>query len=137
MKPQFQLFIVPNWAQNKSKSDIIFAKFCIHFSRKFFRKTIFCISRNFAKLATLIRMFIDCNFKKKLFSSKCSARNVQLKMFSSKCSAQNVQLKMFWTNWAEHFEQNILSRTSWAEHFEQNNLSRENLFLKLQVLGIH
>ena len=65
----------------------------------------------------------NCNFKTKLFCSKCSAQNVQLKMFSSKCSAQNIQLKMFWTNWAEHFEQNILSRTFWAEHFELNILS--------------
>ena len=43
-------------------------------------------------------------------------------MFSSKCSAQNVQLKMFWTNWAEHIELNILSWTFWAERFELNIL---------------
>ena len=52
---KFELCIVLNRAQNGSKSVItIFAKVCIQFSRNFFRKNIFCISRNFAKLATLL-----------------------------------------------------------------------------------
>ena len=42
-------------ARNGSKSAVtIFAVFRTQFSRNIFRKIVFCISRNFAKLATLI-----------------------------------------------------------------------------------
>ena len=44
-------------ARNGSKSAVtIFAVFRTQFSRNIFRKIVFCISRNFAKLATLVRL---------------------------------------------------------------------------------
>ena len=46
--------LAPIWTLNGSKSAVtIFAVFRTQFSRNFFHKNIFCISRNFAKVATL------------------------------------------------------------------------------------
>ena len=53
------LLLAPIWAKNQSKSAVtIFADFRTSFSRNIFRKIIFCISRNFAKLATLTTILI-------------------------------------------------------------------------------
>ena len=79
----------PNWIKNWPKSAVIvFAKFRIHFSRNNFRKNIFCISRNFAKLATLIISEMTLDEVKKTYDDDLQNKFCKKKLLKI--------IEMFW-----------------------------------------
>ena len=94
--PHNGLLLAPIWAKNQSKSAVtIFADFRTSFSRNIFRKIIFCISRNFAKLATLVY------FKQKWRNRRRKSRFYQVKESVNDLdllTSISVEISIYWPN---------------------------------------